>query len=238
MSLQSALARVDAIEQRIGEIGQLQPNTTTWRNFDTVLATAQDRFTSGPVMLNTPAPGTAQAGPPTVPTSIINGVARSTNAKVLAGIPADASPDPRLTPALRAMITRAAAKYGVPAPLVLGVARAESGFNPAAVSGAGAQGMMQLMPDTGRGLGVTDPFDAAQSVEGGVRYLANALRDFKGNLQLAVASYNAGVGAVRKYGGVPPYAETQAYVRKVLAYAQGYGLNAGAASTTKMGAAA
>jgi hypothetical protein len=110
----------------------------------------------------------------------------------------------------------AGAKYGLDPKLLSAVARAESGYDPTSVSGAGAQGLMQLMPETAKSLGV-NPFDPAQAVDGAARMLAGNLQKF-GSTDLAVAAYNAGAGAVSRYGGIPPYPETQAYVRKVLAY--------------------
>jgi cell wall-associated NlpC family hydrolase len=115
------------------------------------------------------------------------------------------------------VINAAAARTGVPADLIAAVARQESGFNAGAVSKAGAQGIMQLMPATAKSLGVSDPLDATQSINGGADYLASLLKRFNGDTTLAVAAYNAGPGAVLKYGGVPPYSETQHYVRNVLA---------------------
>jgi soluble lytic murein transglycosylase-like protein len=113
------------------------------------------------------------------------------------------------------LFTRAAAKHGVPAELLAAVAKIESGYDPKAVSPAGAQGLMQIMPGTARGLGV-NALDPAQAVDGAARLLKSNLREF-GSLDLALAAYNAGGGAVTKYGGIPPYAETQAYVPKVKA---------------------
>lgn len=128
-----------------------------------------------------------------------------------------------LTPEMSAMFDQAAARYNVPPALAKAVGRAESGFRSDAQSGAGAQGIMQLMPGTARGLGVTNSFDPAQNIDGGVKYLGNMLRRFNGNASLALAGYNAGPNAVAKFGGIPPYAETQAYVRRVLSYAQDFG---------------
>lgn len=120
---------------------------------------------------------------------------------------------------LRGLFTRAEQRYGVPARLLSAVARAESGYNPNAVSPAGAIGLMQLMPGTARGLGV-DPRNPAQAVDGAARLLADHLKTFK-STSLALAAYNAGPGAVQRYGGIPPYSETQQYVRRVLSYAGG-----------------
>ena len=117
----------------------------------------------------------------------------------------------------RTLFATAAARHGVPAALLASVARAESGFDPRAVSPAGAVGLMQLMPSTARGLGV-DPRDPAQAVDGAARLLSSHLRRF-GSTPLALAAYNAGPGAVERYAGVPPYRETQQYVQRVLGYA-------------------
>src|SRR5690606_8735392 len=121
--------------------------------------------------------------------------------------------------------SQASAKHGVPASLLKAVARAESSFRSDATSPAGAQGLMQLMPVTGRGLGVTDPFNPEQSINGGARYLHNALKMFDNDPKLALAAYNAGPNAVKSHGGIPPYPETQNYVRKVLEYAREFGFN-------------
>ncbi len=110
---------------------------------------------------------------------------------------------------------RPPARYGLPSGLLAAVAQVESGGDARAVSPAGAQGLMQIMPATARGLGV-DPLDPAQAVDGAARLLRDHLKSF-GSLDLALAAYNAGPGAVRRYDGVPPYAETQNYVRKVSA---------------------
>jgi hypothetical protein len=111
---------------------------------------------------------------------------------------------------------RASAKSsGVDDALLRAIAHAESGFDSRAVSPKGAQGVMQLMPATSKLFGVSDPFSASQSIGGGARQLKTLMKLYKGNRALVAAAYNAGVGAVARYGGVPPYAETQAYVEKV-----------------------
>ncbi len=121
------------------------------------------------------------------------------------------------------MITAAARKYGVRPALLAGLIKQESNFNPNAQSGVGAKGLTQLMDATARGLGVTDAFDPAQSLDGGARFLGGLLKQYKGNESLALAAYNAGPAAVQKYGGIPPYQETQRYVPKVLGYAAQFG---------------
>jgi soluble lytic murein transglycosylase-like protein len=109
----------------------------------------------------------------------------------------------------------ASQKYGVPAALLSAVAKQESGYDPKAVSPAGARGLMQLMPGTAKSLGVANPFDPAQAVDGAARMLRDLTRRF-GSTELALAAYNAGPGAVLKYDGIPPYPETQRYVRNVM----------------------
>ncbi|MBR1680412.1 lytic transglycosylase domain-containing protein [bacterium] len=115
------------------------------------------------------------------------------------------------------MIDKVAKKHGVDEKLVRALVRQESGFNPNATSHCGAMGLMQLMPATAKSLGVTDAYNPVQNVEGGVKYLKNMLNKYNGNVILALAAYNAGPGAVDKYGSVPPYAETQNYVKSILA---------------------
>ncbi len=109
-----------------------------------------------------------------------------------------------------------AARHGVAAGLVEAVIRVESAFNPRAVSNKGAQGLMQLMPRTASSLGVRDAFDPRENIDGGVRHLRHLLDKYPGNVSLALAAYNAGEKAVDQYGGIPPYAETQQYVQKIL----------------------
>ncbi len=120
------------------------------------------------------------------------------------------------------LIEQAAARYGLNPAILHGLIQQESGFNPSARSSAGALGLTQLMPSTAASLGVAEPLDPAQSIEGGARYLSQLLQQFAGNTADALAAYNAGPGAVAQYGGVPPYSETQQYVGKVLGYAAAY----------------
>ncbi len=119
-------------------------------------------------------------------------------------------------------IAAAAREFGVDEAIVRAIIHAESSFNPMALSHAGAQGLMQLMPPTARRFGVTDSYDANQNIRGGVKYLAWLLKRFNGNLTLAAAGYNAGEGAVDRHGGVPPYQETQRYVQRVGVLADRY----------------
>ena len=107
--------------------------------------------------------------------------------------------------------------------LVKALIQVESGFNPRAYSPKGAQGLMQLMPETARALGVSNPFDIQENIAGGVRYLKGLIERVKGDISLALAAYNAGAGAVERYGGIPPYPETQKFVPKVLRLWEEYG---------------
>lgn len=148
-------------------------------------------------------PDTSPAVLPALRPSALSTLQPSSSPTSLAGVPyAD-------------VFASAASRYGLPPALLAAVAKVESGYNPQAVSAAGAQGLMQIMPATAQGLGV-NPFDPSQAIDGAARVLSGNLRKF-GSLPLALAAYNAGGGAVRKYGGIPPFAETQAYVPKVQA---------------------
>jgi soluble lytic murein transglycosylase-like protein len=124
------------------------------------------------------------------------------------------------------LIRRAAARHELDPALVGAVVKQESGFRSTAVSSAGAMGLMQLMPDTARELGVADPFDASQNIEGGTRLLRTLLDRYGGRVDYALAAFNAGPAAVDRYGGVPPFAETKAYVRDVMANYRNSALNA------------
>lgn len=141
--------------------------------------------------------------------------ARTALAKSTAYIPSD---NTELMNLINSNIDSAATKYGVDKDLLRAVMKQESSFNPTAISTSGAQGLMQLMPDTADALSVKDPFDIIENINGGAQYLKDQLTTFRGDVSLALAAYNAGPNSVEKYGGIPPYAETQDYVQKVNEY--------------------
>jgi soluble lytic murein transglycosylase-like protein len=121
-----------------------------------------------------------------------------------------------------ALIDQAASRNGLDPAVLHGLIQQESGFDPSAASSAGASGLTQLMPGTASSMGVANAMNPAESIEGGARYLGQLMTQFAGNTEDALAAYNAGPGAVEQYGGVPPYAETQSYVSKVLGNAEAY----------------
>jgi soluble lytic murein transglycosylase-like protein len=156
-----------------------------------------------------------ELSPPSVPstppaaTSFASVLGQATAAAVPASTPAVPS-------SLDGAIADAGSRYGVDPQLLRALIAQESGFNPNATSAAGAQGLTQLMPSTAASLGVTNPYDPVQSIDGGAQYLRAQLDRFGGDVSKALAAYNAGPGAVERFGGVPPYAETQRYVQQVL----------------------
>lgn len=170
-----------------------------------------------------PVTGGAPAGPSTPATGTTSFASRLQAAQASSASTGAAPVAGGGPTAYDAQIQAAATKYGVDPALLKGLIRAESNFNPNAKSPAGAMGLTQLMPATAQSLGVTNPLDPAQAIDGGAKYLAQQLKTFGGDLAKTLAAYNAGPGAVQKYGGVPPYAETQAYVKRVVEYARGYG---------------
>ena len=130
-------------------------------------------------------------------------------------------PGSHVSPIIEKSIHNAARKYNLPVNLLKGVIRAESNFQVNAVSSAGAQGLMQLMPGTAKELGVNNPFDIEQNIDGGARYLRKMLDSFGGDIKVALAAYNAGPGAVEKYDGkIPPYKETERYIDRVLKFSK------------------
>ena len=193
MSVDTVIARVSELQLLIAG-AQPAPVATQTASFATQLADATSTLA--------PAATTASAATASL---------ASTGAS---GLPADVP--------YGAEIRAAAKKYGIDPALLAGLVKQESGFNPNAGSPAGARGLTQLMPSTAAGLGVTNVLDPVQSLEGGAKYLRMQLDAFGGDVTRALAAYNAGPGAVKRYGGVPPYAETQNYVRAVQANAAAY----------------
>ena len=198
-------------------------------------AVAFDRIEQIQAMMASLAPVGAQATPsssssPTAFASSLQAATGATAPTATTGTTGAATP-------FAAEIDAAAARNGVDPALLRGLIRQESNFNADARSPAGAMGLTQLMPATAAGLGVTNPSDPAQSIEGGAKYLKQQLDRFGGDVSKALAAYNAGPGAVQKYNGVPPYAETQNYVRNVTAYANEY-RQAGATAATPVASTA
>lgn len=162
------------------------------------------------------ASGTAVAAKGATPAAEAHALRRTARSRsVGSNVPAEAASSGAVETAIR----QAAAKYNLSPDLVRSVIRAESNFQPTAVSSAGAMGLMQLMPETAKDLGVTNAFDIRQNVDGGTRYLRQMLDRFNGDVKLALQAYNAGPGAVEQYNGNVPYAETRQYVKRVLGYA-------------------
>lgn len=171
------------------------------------ISAVQDRIAQ---ITGAPAPGSAQSAGGA---SAAGGASRFANALSTALQTAAPVPPERID----ALVQQNATAWRLDPALIKAVIVNESGFDANATSKAGARGLMQLMPDTAASLGVRDAYDPAQNVAGGARYLRGLLDRFGGDKRLAVAAYNAGPGAVEKYGDVPPYAETRNYVRNVLA---------------------
>ncbi|MDO8184489.1 lytic transglycosylase domain-containing protein [Conexibacter sp. JD483] len=205
-SPQAAIARIAELQQLVARAHGVQPTQGAAATLGTSFASALQQAGVGQALGAAPAAGGGIGGGLT--TTPVGGATGSQ----LGGTP---SPYDDL-------IIASAQRNGLDPALLKGLIRAESDFNPNAGSGAGAVGLTQLMPGTAASLGVTDPRDPAQSIEGGAKYLKQQLDAFGGDVTKALAAYNAGPGAVARYGGVPPYAETQAYVQRVQQYAAEY----------------
>jgi soluble lytic murein transglycosylase-like protein len=198
MSIEAVMSRVSQLQAMLA--GGTPPAPSSPASSSTSFASAlQSATTSSPGSLASQASGTTATVSPT-----------STSSSLPAGTP------------YAAEITAAATANGVDPALLAGLVKQESGFNPNAGSGAGARGLTQLMPSTAAGLGVNNVLDPVQSLDAGAKYLKQQLDTFGGDVTKALAAYNAGPGAVQRFGGVPPYSETQNYVRIVQANAAAY----------------
>lgn len=243
MSVASVVARVQELQQLIGgrpqTPAQAPDKSAKGADFAATLAQAAVRPGAPPTGgvpgaavpgqpgAATPA-GLSMPGGATLPVGMAPGGPAAVGAPVSGGVSGIPYAD---------QINAAAAKHKLDPALLAGLIRQESNFNANAVSPAGARGLTQLMPGTAQGLGVSDPTDPAQAIEGGAKYLRQQLDRFGNDPTRALAAYNAGPGAVVRHGGVPPYAETQAYVRKVQAFADAY-RQAGAPATAAVAAPA
>jgi soluble lytic murein transglycosylase-like protein len=203
MSIEAVISRVSQLQAMLATGSPPAPTGTTATS--TSFSTALQNATAGAGTTTLATPASTSASP------------TSTSSSLPAGTP------------YAAEITAAATANGIDPALLAGLVKQESGFNPNAGSGAGARGLTQLMPGTASGLGVTNVLDPVQSLNGGAKYLKQQLDAFGGDVTKALAAYNAGPGAVQRFGGVPPYAETQSYVRIVQANAAAY--RAGTTST-------
>jgi soluble lytic murein transglycosylase-like protein len=210
MSIEAVMSRVSQLQAMLAA-GNAPAPAPTSSSFSTALANASTTGTANTSL----ATGTQAA------TSTAS--ATSTSSSLPAGTP------------YAAEITAAAQANGIDPALLAGLIKQESGFNPNAGSGAGARGLTQLMPGTAAGLGVTNVLDPVQSINGGAKYLKQQLEAFGGDVAKALAAYNAGPGAVQRFGGIPPYSETQNYVRIVQANAAAY--RGGTATSTSSSSA-
>ena len=218
MSVAAATARVAELQQLVA--GALpSPAPSASGAFAAQLAAAT---TPTATAASTPGSGTAAAAAAVVGSGATGAVVGSgATGAVGGGGAAGASELPAGTP-FAAEIAAAARRHDLDPALLAGLVKQESGFDPNAVSPAGARGLTQLMPGTAAGLGVTNPLDPAQALEGGAKYLREQLDRFGGDVARSLAAYNAGPGAVQRFGGIPPYAETQNYVRAVQAHAASF----------------
>jgi soluble lytic murein transglycosylase-like protein len=217
MSIETVMSRVTQLQAMLA--GSPATGATSPANgaaFSSALMNATNAATLGDGSSDGSSAGTtlASLSSPLGGSAATTGTATSPGAATGSALPASVP--------YAAQITQAAQANGVDPALLAGLIKQESGFNPNAGSGAGARGLTQLMPSTAAGLGVTNVLDPAQSINAGAKYLKQQLDAFGGDVTKALAAYNAGPGAVKRFGGVPPYAETQNYVRIVQANAAAY----------------
>jgi len=196
--IDQVLTRIEQIQARIGEIEGRNTATPAAASFAETLSCAQARQSGSsslpPLPVSAPDASMIRPLPPLGQTG-----------KAVTLSPAELDP----------LVKQSATKYGLDPSLLKAVIHTESSGDPNAVSRAGAMGLMQLMPSTVADSAISDPFDPAQNIDGGARKLSGLLGEFGGDLDKALAAYNAGAGAVKRYGGVPPYRETQDYVERI-----------------------
>ncbi len=197
---QSLIGRTNILSENLARVGQ-DPVHTMFQN---LLQMQLQSYMSDPSMRETSLPGMSNSM--TAPTTLQLSPAYFSVQEQIKVNDSD----------IDSLINRASDKHGIDANLIRKVIQVESNFNPNAVSSAGASGLMQLMPNTAKMLGVNNIFDPWENINGGTQYLKDMLNRYDGNLVLALAAYNAGPGNVDKYGGIPPFEETQNYVRKIL----------------------
>jgi soluble lytic murein transglycosylase-like protein len=215
MSIESVMSRVDQIQAMLAGV-TTTPASPGATSFSNALA---DASTSAAL-----SDGTAPTDPAAATGTLASLTAPAGGTAAYGATPTGATTGGDLPASVpyAAQITAAAKANGIDPALLAGLIKQESGFNPNAGSAAGARGLTQLMPSTAAGLGVTNVLDPAQSIQAGAKYLKEQLDAFGGDVTKALAAYNAGPGAVKRFGGVPPYAETQNYVRAVQANAAAF----------------
>lgn len=217
----SAEARTDAVYDSFREVLASAERTQQAMAVDALL-TAQS---SGSISPDTVQKLLGFNPAPNIPVADSQNVSTGNTAAVTSGSQTNAASSGNTSSSsstsLDAYFEEAAEKYNVDVKLLKAIAHAESNFNPNATSSSGAMGVMQLMPSTAKSLGITDAYNAYDNIMGGAKVIAEHLANYNGDVSLSLAAYNAGSGNVAKYGGVPPFTETQNYIKKVLAYYEG-----------------
>ena len=217
----STEARTDAVYDRFREVLASADRTQQAMAGDALLA-AQS---SGSISPDTVKKLLGFNPAPNIPVADSQNVSTGNTAAVTSGSQTNATSSGNTSSSsstsLDAYFEEASEKYNVDVKLLKAIAHAESNFNPNATSSSGAMGVMQLMPSTAKSLGITDAYNAYDNIMGGAKVIAEHLANYNGDVSLALAAYNAGSGNVAKYGGVPPFTETQNYIKKVLAYYEG-----------------